>query len=86
MPTASKTTGSQFDEILKKRKPETAKTGREERLAKSKDPEFRPANFYLRKQTLAECEYRLKTLDDSRDMSELIEELLDGWLKAQNAK
>ena len=36
--------------------------------------------FYLRKKTLAECEYRLKTTDDPRDMSELVEELMAGWL------
>jgi hypothetical protein len=49
-------------------------------LAKSKDPNFRPSTLYLRKKTLAECEYRLKTTDDPRDMSELVEELMAGWL------
>jgi hypothetical protein len=48
-------------------------------LAKSKDPNFRPSTLYLRKKTLAECEYRLKTTDDPRDMSELVEELMAGW-------
>jgi hypothetical protein len=49
-------------------------------LAKSKDPNFRPSTLYLRKKTLADCEYRLKTTDDPRDMSELVEELMAGWL------
>ena len=49
-------------------------------LAKSKDPNFRPSTLYLRKKTLADCEYSLKTTDDPRDMSELVEELMAGWL------
>ena len=55
-------------------------------LAKSKDPNFRPSTLYLRKRTLADCEYRLKTTEDPRDMSELVEELMAGWLESQSSK
>jgi hypothetical protein len=92
MPTATKPTGSQFDGLLAKRKQptsatnspadgkvDTAQKGRST-LAKSKDPEFRPSTLYLRKKTLTECEYRLKSNEDSRDMSELVEDLMSAWL------
>jgi hypothetical protein len=85
MPVATKSTGSQFDAILK-RKPTSegaaakGELARRSRLAKSKDPDFRAATLYLRKKTLADCEHRLKTTDDSRDMSELVEELMTAWL------
>jgi hypothetical protein len=93
MPVATKTTGSQFDAILTKRKQPTSESevaakgdsARRSRLAKSKDPNFRAATLYLRKKTLAECEYRLKSTEDSRDMSELVEELMTAWLSGSNA-
>lgn len=92
MPTATKTTGSQFDGLLAKRKKPmsatdeaaehreyTASKGRPA-LAKSKDPEFRAATLYLRKKTLNACEYRLKDTEDPRDMSEMVEDLMAAWL------
>ena len=86
MPVATKPSGSQFDAILK-RKPTPASGSaalkgdsvRGSRLAKSKDPDFRAATLYLRKKTLADCEHLLKSTDDSRDMSELVEELMLEW-------
>ncbi|GAA3771303.1 MULTISPECIES: hypothetical protein [Terriglobus] len=91
MPTATKTSGSQFDAILApRRKPlsePVAERGIEApsksagKLAKSKDPDFRTTTLYLRKKTLANCEHRLKINDDERDMSELVEELMNNWLK-----
>lgn len=90
MSTATKTPGSHFDTILApRRKPLSeppAKKGIESipkgagKLAKSKDPNFRTTTLYLRKKTLANCEHRLKINDDERDMSELVEELMNNWL------
>lgn len=49
-------------------------------LAKSKDDAYQGRTFYVRKKTYAECDYVLKSNDDSRDMSDLAEELLSTWL------
>jgi hypothetical protein len=90
MPATRKTSGSQFDATLTQRKQPTSKSGTEattlkSRLAKSKDPDFRATTLYLRKKTLADCEHRLKTTDDPRDMSELVEELMTTWLRGAKA-
>jgi len=96
MSASTKTTGSQFDSVLAPRKKLTSSSEvtndrddavleRQPTLAKSKDPHFRPATLYLRKKTLAECEYRLKSTDDHRDMSELVEGLMTAWLTRSKA-
>ena len=91
MPIAARTTGSQFDAILAPRRKPLSEPRAEKgtelvprgggKLAKSKDPAFRTTTLYLRKRTLANCEHRLKINDDERDMSELVEELMNNWLK-----
>ena len=96
MPTATKPSGSQFDGLLAPRKkqpsalapggskndpPDTA----DKPKAKSKNPEFRAATLYLRKRTLTEAEYKLKRTDDTRDMSELAEELMAAWITTPDA-
>jgi hypothetical protein len=50
------------------------------KLAKSKDPDFRASTVYLRRKTHAACDYELSTRGDKRDLSELIEDLMQGWL------
>ena len=96
MSTITKTTGRQLDGVLASRKKLTttseltsdrddAGSRTQPTLAKSKDPHFRPATLYLRKKTLAECEYRLKSSEDRRDMSELVEELMTAWLTRSKA-
>lgn len=72
MPTATKTTPAPpARKVHKKGAP---------KLAKSKDPDFRASTVYLRRNTLASCDYELSTRGDNRDMSELIEDLMQGWL------
>lgn len=56
------------------------KMGAPRQIAKSKNPLFRPATFYVRKKTYAECDYQLRNDDDPRDMSELIEDLMTRFL------
>jgi len=96
MSTVAKTSGSQFDGMLAttkkldsnpeiKNDSDNAMSRTQPTLAKSKDPHFRAATLYLRKKTLAECEYRLKSAEDRRDMSELVEGLMTAWLTRSNA-
>ena len=96
MRTATKATGSHFEGLLStSKKTVTTQTmphgsvepGKKNKppLAKSRDPEFRAASLYLRKKTLAECEYQLKSTEDNRDMSELVEELMVAWLTSVRA-
>ncbi len=49
-------------------------------LAKSKDDAYQGRTFYVRKKTYADCDYALRSNEDSRDMSDLAEELLSAWL------
>jgi hypothetical protein len=81
MPSAIKTNGSQLDAMVAPRRRTESPPKVAGKLAKSKDPDFRTTTLYLRKKTLANCEHRLKINDDARDMSELVEELMDNWLK-----
>ena len=87
MPTATKTTRSQFDGLPAHHKKQAAspgsgedKTTTDKPKAKSKNPDYRAATLYLRKKTLTEAEYKLKSMDDERDMSELAEDLMAAWL------
>lgn len=101
MPATAKPSGSQFDGLLTPRKklnpvvtetvihemPVREETVRRERptLAKSKDPDFRSTTLYLRKKTYADVDYRLRSSEDGRDVSDLVEELLSKWLAGSNA-
>ena len=92
MPTAAKKTGSQFDGLLAARKktsggsePAGQGSAQPRPLAKSKDPEWRATSLYLKKDTVRDTDYRLKVLQDGRDVSELVEDLMTEWLAA-NAK
>ncbi|MGI4831582.1 MAG: hypothetical protein ACRYFU_25875 [Janthinobacterium lividum] len=67
------------DDMAPKSRPPAAKSGTKS-LAKSKDNAYQGRTFYVRKKTYAECDYVLRSNDDSRDMSDLAEELLSTWL------
>jgi hypothetical protein len=96
MPTVTKPSSSHFDGLLapRKKQPSANTLGSSKNdpndiadkpKAKSKNPEFRSATLYLRKKTLMEAEYKLKRTDDSRDMSELAEELMAAWVATPDA-
>lgn len=74
---ASKKSGSQFERLLTPRKRSQAE---EPSLAKSRNKEYKPRTLYIRTKTYIECEYLLRNNDDSRDMSELVEDLLAAFL------
>lgn len=52
--------------------------------AKSRDPEYRAWTGYLKRDTVTDADYQLKRKRDSRSMSELLQELLSGWVANQN--
>lgn len=52
-------------------------------LAKTRDPEYRAWTGYLKTDTLTDADYLLKRKKDSRDMSDLMQELLSDWLESQ---
>lgn len=50
-------------------------------LAKSKDPNYAPTTVYLRKDTYQNVQIRLLAMGRRREVSELVGELLEGWLE-----
>ncbi len=50
--------------------------------AKSNDPDFEKKTILARKQTVLDVNYRLKSRADKRTFSDVVDELLTGWLKA----
>ncbi len=57
--------------------------GRPAENGKSSDPDFRQTSIILRIQTLKKVKGILLDTDDERDVSDLVEELLAGWVKRQ---
>lgn len=51
--------------------------------SKSRDPEWRAWTGYLKTDTVNDSSYLLKKTKDKRNMSELMQELLAGWLADQ---
>ena len=50
-------------------------------LAKSKDPNFTPVTLYLRKSIYQNVQIRLLAMGRRREVSDLVGELLEGWLE-----
>jgi hypothetical protein len=48
---------------------------------KRSNPEWRLYSHYLKRQTQRAAVAKLQALDDGRDLSDVLEELLQGWLK-----
>ena len=48
--------------------------------AKRNNPEWRPWTGHLKRETVIEAEYQLKRMQDGRTVSDLLEELLSGWV------
>lgn len=52
-------------------------------LAKSKDPNYTPITVYVRKDTYQNIQMRLLATGRRREVSELTNELYEGWLEGQ---
>ena len=52
-----------------------------ERVGKYRDPNFHQYGVYLRKETHKRVKRRLEDLETGQDLSELLQELLEQWLK-----
>lgn len=52
------------------------------RRGKREDPDFGKIGVYIRSSTITEVKTRL--LRQNRDLSDLVQDLLDSWLKAGN--
>jgi hypothetical protein len=50
---------------------------------KRSDPEFQPTTVLLRKATKKAAIRKLEDTDARKDLSDLIEQLLNGWVKRQ---
>lgn len=95
MPATSKKTLSQFEGLkslgtgspVAEAEP-SRKIGRPlKQGAKSRDQDYRAWGGYLKIETVNEANYELgKLRGDGRDMSDLLEELLAGWVANQKAK
>lgn len=60
-----------------------AKRGRGRPTGKRSDPDFEQVTSYVRRQTYADVKIALIREGRKREFSELVEELLGGWLKTQ---
>ena len=58
-----------------------APKGRGRPPGKRSDPEFKPTTLFLRTRTKRAAIRLLEDLGDERDLSELVEELLEGWTR-----
>ena len=63
-----------------KSRPSAAKSEPAKSTAKSKNKDYQARTLYLRKKTYTDCDYLLKNIDDPRDMSELVEDLLTEFI------
>lgn len=54
-----------------------------ERVGKSRDPNWHHFGVYLRKDTHKRAKRRLEDTDAGKDMSELLQELLEQWLASK---
>jgi hypothetical protein len=62
--------------------PVTAKRTKPAKVGKSSNPSFHHYGVYLRKDTHKQVRRRLEDLELDKDVSELVQELLEQWLKA----
>ena len=95
MPAASKKTHSQFNGLkhlgtgtpVAETEP-SRKIGRPlKQGAKSRDEDYRAWGGYLKIETVNDANYELgKLRGDGRDLSDILEELLAGWVADQKAK
>ncbi len=60
----------------------TAPAPRQKR-GKSANPEYMQAPFYIRKETHRQLKIKLLQTGDERDMSDVVEALLQAWLHAE---
>lgn len=60
--------------------PVPARRSKKERVGKYRDPNFHHYGVYLRKDTHKRVKRRLEDTDVGKDLSELVQELLDQWL------
>lgn len=63
---------------------EPAPVGEDKPLAKSADPDFIKFTTYIKKTTHRAVKMRM--VGEQREMSDLVEDLLAGWLKEHYAK
>ena len=63
--------------------PAAAKRGRGRPPGKRSDPDYEQVTSYVRRQTYADVKIALIREGRKREFSELVEELLAGWLRAQ---
>ena len=59
------------------------KASRGRPAGKRSDPEFQPTTVLLRKSTKKAAIRKLEDTDARKDLSDLIEQLLNGWVKRQ---
>ena len=71
-------------EVSRPKPPNPKPSGKAEReRGKSKDPRFKFVGSYLRRDTHKKVTLKMVSSDDPRDFSELLEDLLQEWLKAK---
>jgi hypothetical protein len=57
---------------------------RTRKIGKRRDPAFRPTTFFVRKETQRKASRLLEDQDLGKDLSDLVEELLAGWIAEQS--
>ena len=75
--------GSQFDDLFEavKGRAEEIPQPTEKKQGKGNNPDYVRTTFYLPKQLHRQL--KAAALDEEREMSEIVEELVDGWLKSR---
>lgn len=63
--------------------PRPASRQAKERVGKYRDPNFHHYGVYLRKETHKRAKRKLEDLETGKDVSELLQELLEQWLAAK---
>ena len=61
----------------------TARRPAKEKVGKYRDPSFHHYGVYLRKDTHKRAKRRLEDTESDKDVSELLQELLEQWLASQ---
>jgi hypothetical protein len=54
--------------------------GRKEQVGKSRDPDYHQCGLYIRKTVFKQARRRLEDTEPDKDMSELVQELIEQWL------
>ena len=67
---------------MAQRKKEPPKVGRP-RTGKRSNPDYRQVSAWIRRDTYERVTHKLFTKEGRREFSELVQELLDSWLRAR---